>query len=211
MDSDSVERIERALRKSEERFRRAVEYAPNAIIMTNGAGRIEMVNAQAERLFGYSRSELLGQQVEVLVPSRFAGAPGIGRLHRERSRPMGAGRDLFGPKDQTFRWKSASIPSRGGRDDGVAPHRIPTASAKRSDRAALKKRICYTRDPQRVKNTQSSNTVSLQSANVRDEVALASARKPRNACCRLAHPPTFTSQDFAASTSPPFRFRGCRP
>jgi PAS domain S-box-containing protein len=92
-------RIEQALEKSEERFRRVVEAAPSAMVMINQAGRIEMVNAQAERVFGYSRTELLGQTVEMLVPDRFRGRhPALrGAFFGEpRSRPMGAGRDLFG-------------------------------------------------------------------------------------------------------------------
>ena len=60
--------IEQALRKSEERFRRVVESAPNAMVMIGPAGLIEMVNAQAERMFGFSREEMLGQAIELLVP-----------------------------------------------------------------------------------------------------------------------------------------------
>ena len=62
----------------EDRFRQVVEAAPNAMVMVNAAGRIEMVNAQAERVFGYARSELLGEPVEMLVPERFRGGhPGL--------------------------------------------------------------------------------------------------------------------------------------
>ena len=66
-DSDRL-RIEQALLKSEERFRQVVESAPNAMVMVNAAGMIDMVNAQAERVFGYSRAEMLGQPIEMLVP-----------------------------------------------------------------------------------------------------------------------------------------------
>jgi PAS domain S-box-containing protein len=91
--------IEEALRKSEERFRRVVEAAPNAMVMIRANGEIEMINAQAERVFGYSRSELLGQPVEILVPQRFRGHhPGLRQsfFTDPHSRPMGAGRDLYG-------------------------------------------------------------------------------------------------------------------
>jgi PAS domain S-box-containing protein len=90
--------IEQALEKSEERFRRVVEAAPSAMVMINRAGRIEMVNAQAERVFGYARAELLGQTVEMLVPERLRGQhPALrGAFFGDpRLRPMGAGRDLF--------------------------------------------------------------------------------------------------------------------
>ncbi|TWB34117.1 PAS domain S-box protein [Nitrospirillum viridazoti] len=86
-------------RRTEARFRQVVESAPNAMVMINARGRIEMVNTQAERLFGYTRDEMLGQSVEMLVPDRFRhGHPEKRALFFSdpRSRPMGAGRDLFG-------------------------------------------------------------------------------------------------------------------
>lgn len=86
-------------RKSlEERFRLVVESAPNAMVMVNRRGRIEMINVQTERVFGYSRSELLGQPVEILVPERFRSHhPALRNdfFSDPKSRPMGAGRDLY--------------------------------------------------------------------------------------------------------------------
>ncbi len=93
-----TERIEGALAKSEARFRQVVEYAPNAIVMIDASGRIEMVNAQAELVFGYAREELLGQPVEMLVPHRFRGHHPALRANffgDPESRPMGAGRELY--------------------------------------------------------------------------------------------------------------------
>ncbi|HWK44269.1 MAG TPA: histidine kinase dimerization/phosphoacceptor domain -containing protein [Stellaceae bacterium] len=93
------ETIEEALKKSEERFRRVVEAAPSAMVMINQSGMIEMVNAQAEQVFGYERSEMLGQAIEMLVPQRFRpNHPGLrGMFFADpKSRPMGAGRDLYG-------------------------------------------------------------------------------------------------------------------
>ena len=92
------QQTERALWKGEEPFRQVVESAPNAMVMINRAGLIEMVNTQAERVFGYARAELLGQPVEMLVPERFRGRhPGMrgSFFAAPRSRPMGAGRDLY--------------------------------------------------------------------------------------------------------------------
>ncbi len=69
------------------------------MVMVNADGRIEMVNAQTERLFGYAREELLGLSIEVLVPARFRGNhPGLrgSFFANPVSRPMGAGRDLYG-------------------------------------------------------------------------------------------------------------------
>ena len=55
---------------ADQRFERVVEYAPNAMILISAEGRMEMVNAQTEIIFGYARSELLGQAIEMLVPTR---------------------------------------------------------------------------------------------------------------------------------------------
>lgn len=88
-----------ALLQSEEQFRLVVEAAANAMIMVDEQGRICLANHQAEVLFGYTRMELLGQPVEMLVPERFRAAhPGLrSGFHGDpKARPMGAGRDLFG-------------------------------------------------------------------------------------------------------------------
>lgn len=55
-------------KQAEEKFRRLLEAAPDATVISNKKGVIVMVNKRTERLFGYTRNELLGQPVEVLVP-----------------------------------------------------------------------------------------------------------------------------------------------
>ncbi|MGV3582484.1 MAG: sensor histidine kinase [Methylophilus sp.] len=88
-----------ARKRMEERFRQVVEAAPNAMVMVNKAGKIEMVNAQTEIIFGYGREELLGQSIDILLPERFRHQ----HPHHRASffsdlspRVMGAGRDLYG-------------------------------------------------------------------------------------------------------------------
>ena len=76
-----------------------IDSVPTAIIMVDAAGRIELVNTHAERLFGYSRDELQGEMIDLLVPFRFRAAHPAHRAHFLRSpsaRPMGMGRDLYG-------------------------------------------------------------------------------------------------------------------
>jgi PAS domain S-box-containing protein len=83
----------------EETFRLIVEAAPNAIVVIDENGRVVIVNSQTEKLFGYSRDQLIGQPIELLVPERFRSAhPGQRRSFfvDARARPMGAGRDLYG-------------------------------------------------------------------------------------------------------------------
>jgi PAS domain S-box-containing protein len=85
----------------EERFRQVVEAAPSAVVMIDPAGKIELVNVEAERLFGYGRAELLGQTMEILMPARFRpDHPGLRTAFfaAPTARRMGAGRDLYGVK-----------------------------------------------------------------------------------------------------------------
>ncbi|HEY7391624.1 MAG TPA: PAS domain S-box protein [Bryobacteraceae bacterium] len=98
-DITNQKREEEARRLSEERFRIVVESSPGATIMVAEDGRIKLVNAQTEKLFGYPREELLGQVIELLIPHRFRSAhPGYraGFLAKPSGRSMGAGHDLFG-------------------------------------------------------------------------------------------------------------------
>jgi PAS domain S-box-containing protein len=88
-----------ASQREEERFRVAVEAAPNAMLMVDQTGTIVLLNSQAEALFGYARAELIGQAVERLVPERYRRQHPAHRSAFYRApaaRPMGAGRDLFG-------------------------------------------------------------------------------------------------------------------
>jgi PAS domain S-box-containing protein len=85
--------------RAERRFRLAIESAPSGMVMVDQNGQIVLVNSQTEKLFGYSREQLIGQSIEVLVPERFRAEHPSHRgafFMRPESRPMGAGRDLFG-------------------------------------------------------------------------------------------------------------------
>jgi PAS domain S-box-containing protein len=86
-------------RMAEDKFRIAVEASPIGKIMTDAAGKIVLVNAEAERLFGYRRDELIGQSVDILVPAStrpLHGQHRAGFAARPEARRMGEGRDLHG-------------------------------------------------------------------------------------------------------------------
>jgi PAS domain S-box-containing protein len=81
------------------KFLQFLETVPDAMILSDQQGRILLANTTAEWTFGYSRDELMGEEVEILVPERFQ------TRHREDRaayyadpslRPMGVGRDVWG-------------------------------------------------------------------------------------------------------------------
>lgn len=92
MAGDITDRIEEM-----ERFRRLLDSAPDGMIVVDATGEIVMVNIQAERLFGYTRDEMIGQKVELLVPDgALAGHEAMRNAFADNPevRQMGAGREL---------------------------------------------------------------------------------------------------------------------
>lgn len=90
-----------AHRQAEERFWELLELAPDAMVIIDHEGKIAMVNAQAETLFGYRRIELLDQPVEILMPDRVRDTHSGHRTRfftNPQVRPMGAGLELYGQR-----------------------------------------------------------------------------------------------------------------
>jgi len=83
----------------ERRLRGLLDVAPDAMVVTDQAGRVVLVNRQTEKLFGYRQEELLGHSIEVLIPERFRERHTGHRakfFSDPRVRPMGASLQLFG-------------------------------------------------------------------------------------------------------------------
>jgi PAS domain S-box-containing protein len=94
-----LEGLEEQRKKAEDRFRSILEAAPDAMVIAGEDGRITYVNTQAQRLFGYERGELVGQKVELLLPTRYRESHPANRaayFGAPKVRSMGSGLDLFG-------------------------------------------------------------------------------------------------------------------
>lgn len=207
---DVTQRQQAEAARLNERFRRVVEAAPNAMIMTNPDGVMDMVNTQTEIMFGYPRAELLGHPVEMLVPERFrAHHPSLRAEFSAGpvSRAMGAGRDLYG-----LRKNGTEFPVEIGinpieTEDGMM---VLAAVVDISDRkareetmqAALKeKNILLGEIHHKVKNNLNIvySLLDLQSANVKDATVISMLRDSQNRVKSMAmiHQTLYQSNDFA--------------
>jgi PAS domain S-box-containing protein len=180
------------------------------MVMVGASGQIEMVNAQAELLFGYTRADLLGRSVELLVPARFrSDHPELRRSFyaSPQSRPMGAGRDLY-----ALRKDGSEFPVEIGlnpieTDEGM---KVLSAIVDISDRkqkeerihAALREKdILLGEIHHRVKNNLQvvHSLLDLQSSRISDPAAVGMLRESRNRVRSMAliHQILYQSKDFA--------------
>jgi PAS domain S-box-containing protein len=94
-------------KKTEEKFKALLDSAPDAMVIANENGVIEIVNQQTEKIFGYQRDELIGQLIELLIPQEYhtRHVPHRMKYFKDPNvRPMGAGLELYGLRKEGIKF-----------------------------------------------------------------------------------------------------------
>lgn len=195
---------------SRDLFHHIVEAAPSAIVMIDMTGRVELMNAQAERMFGYHRNEIVGRPVEILVPEWFSGPrEGSHDALLDRSRPhlIVARRDIHAlRKDGTeFPVEIALNPISTVEGAMVLSAIVDISDRKQTQErlqaALLEKDILLGEIHHRVKNNLQIvySLLDLHSIQVSDPAALDLLRESRNRIQSMAliHQTLYGSKDFA--------------
>ncbi|MEJ2042098.1 MAG: PAS domain S-box protein [Reinekea sp.] len=198
-------------KKQEKRLRQVIDAAPNAMIMINLEGRIEMINAQAEVVFGYQARDLLNKPVEILVPEQFKPAHPKMRatfFNTPEARPMGKNNDLYARRKNGSQFPVEIGLNPIQTDDGI---KVMSAIVDISDRkqkeqkihAALKEKdVLLSEIHHRVKNNLQivHSLLDLQSLQIEDPIALEMLRDSQHRIQSMAliHQTLYQSNNFAS-------------
>jgi PAS domain S-box-containing protein len=197
-------------RLADARFRNLLESAPDGIVVVDPSGRIDVVNGQTEAMFGYTRDELVGQLVEILVPERFRGGHvgrRVGYFALPRTRAMGAGQALTGRRKDGSEFPveiSLSLldTERGTRVTSIIRDMTDRREAEEKIHASLReKEVLLKEIHHRVKNNfqVTSSLLKLQSAHLADEAARAmfTAAQGRIRSMALVHEKLYQAGDLS--------------
>ena len=192
----------------EEKFRPLLEAAPEAMVIVDERGCVNLINFEAESLFGYNRTELLGQPVELLLPERLRDRHAGHRgkfLEFPATRPMGAGLELSGRRKDgsEFPIEVRLSPLRTAEGLLVTAAIRDISERRNADRlrASLQEKEALLRElHHRVKNNLQlvCSLLSLQAEHVRDPAALAQFDEMQHRVRLMAaiHEALYKTQDF---------------
>ena len=198
------------LLRTESKFRGFLESAPDAVVAVDRGGRIVIVNSLTEKMFGYSRDELLSQPVEILVPERFRHShvrDREGYSKSPRTRPMGAGQDLWGRRKDGSEFPVEISLSPLETEQGTLVTSIIRDTTERRDteeriKASLReKEVLLKEIHHRVKNNLqvTSSLLKLQSGYIQDKQALEMFGDSQNRIRSMAlvHEKLYQSSDLS--------------
>ena len=160
---DEIKASEQRVRETEKYFRSVLELAPDGLMVVGADGVIALANAQCEKLFGYSREELIGQKVEMLVPSEIRGHhPKLREdYHRDPTvRAMGTSRELRAVRKDGSTFAAeiglSPLPARPGAGASVAVS-IRDVTVRKEQEDALKQAMTKAEEATKAKSAFLAN------------------------------------------------------